>query len=234
MVAPTDPGSVLFGSTRQAILSLLFLRPDESFYLREIIRRTGRGTGSVQRELKLLTACGILRRDHHRFFRANADSPIYEPLKQIVIRTVGLGDRLRNLLNRVAGHIAIALIFGSFSRGEQHERSDVDVPVITRGDQLTPEQVSALLVHEQEQLGREINPFVLTAAEWRLKWSRGNPFIRRVFDGEKVYLIGDDDELERLAEERVAETTQAEQTGNRRSARPVRTRPQKREGQKAR
>jgi DNA-binding IclR family transcriptional regulator len=41
----------------------MFLRPDESFYLREVVRRTGCGTGSVQRGLKLLTNCGILRRD---------------------------------------------------------------------------------------------------------------------------------------------------------------------------
>lgn len=63
MVALVEPGGVLFGSTRQAILALTFLRPDESFYLREIVRRTGCGTGSVQRELALLTGCGILRRD---------------------------------------------------------------------------------------------------------------------------------------------------------------------------
>src|SRR5688500_18951710 len=84
MVAPMDPGSILFGSTRQAILAMMFLRPGESFYLREIVRRSGRGTGSVQRELKLLTECGILRRDRNRFYQANPDSPIYEPLKQIV------------------------------------------------------------------------------------------------------------------------------------------------------
>jgi hypothetical protein len=75
-----------------------------------------------------------------------------------------------------------------------------------------------LLADEQEQLGREINPFVLTAAEWQLKWSMGNPFVRRVCDGEKAYLIGDDDEFKRLAEKRVAQAAPAEPAGNRRSA----------------
>ena len=88
--------------------------------------------------------------------------------------------------------------------------------------------LNALLGHEQEQLGREINPFVLTAAEWRLKWSMGNAFARRVFEGEKVYLIGDDDEFKRLAEERVAQAAPAEPAGNRRSARTGRARSQKR------
>jgi predicted nucleotidyltransferase len=234
MVAPTNPGSILFGSTRQAILALTFLRPDESFYLREIVRRTGCGTGSVQRELKLLTGSGILRRDRHRFYQANPNSPIYEPLKQIVIRTIGIGDRLRGALHPVADQIAVALIFGSFSRGEQNERSDVDVLVITTDDQLTSDQVNTLLRHDQEQLGREINPFVLTTAEWQLKWSTGNPFVRRILDGEKVYLIGDDDELGRLAEKRVAQAAPAEPAGNRRSAGVGRARSQKRAGQRTR
>src|SRR5579871_5315131 len=87
MVAPSHPGNVLFGRTRRAILSLTFLRPDETFYLREIIRRTGCATGAVQRELRLLTEAGILCRDRNRFFRANSASPVFEPLKQLVVKT---------------------------------------------------------------------------------------------------------------------------------------------------
>jgi predicted nucleotidyltransferase len=231
MVAPSDPGAILFGSTRQAILALTFLRPDESFYLREIVRRTGCGTGAVQRELKLLTHCGILRCDQRRFFHANADSPVYEPLKQIVIRTIGLGERLRNVLHRLANHIVVAFIFGSFSRGEHHQTSDVDVLVITKDDQPTSEQIGFLLGGAQEQLGREINPFVLTARQWRLKWSTDNPFVHRVFNGEKLYLIGDDDELKRLAEKRVAQAASADPAARARSAGPGRSRSQKRKGQ---
>ena len=233
MVALIEAGTVLFGGTRQAILAMMFLRPGESFYLREIVRRTGRGTGSVQRELRLLTDCGILRRDRSRFYQANPNSPIYEPLKQIVVRTIGLGDRLRNVLNRVAGHVVVAFIFGSFSRGEQHEPSDVDVLVITRDQQLTVEQVNSLLRPEQEQIGREINPYVLTADEWRKKLRMGNPFVRRVLEGEKVFLMGDGDELKRLAEKRVAQGAPADAAGNRRPARSGRARPQKRQTQRA-
>src|SRR5579859_7292992 len=108
MVAPSDPGNILFGRTRQAILALTFLRPDESFYLREIVRRTGCGAGAVQRELRLLSVSGILRRDRHLFFQANPLSPVFEPLKQIVIRTVGLGERLHAALSSVEDQIALA------------------------------------------------------------------------------------------------------------------------------
>jgi predicted nucleotidyltransferase len=234
MVAITDPGDVLFGSTRQAILALTFLRPDESFYLREIVRRTGRGTGAVQRELKLLTDCGILVRDRQRFFRANAASPVFEPLKQIVIRTIGLGDQVLRALETVADQIAAAFIFGSFSRGQQHEGSDVDILVITRDNQLSPDRVNELLAAPQEQLGREINPVVLTATEWRRKWAQGNAFVQRLLDGDKIFLIGDADELERLAEKRMAQTSPAHAAGNHRSAGAGRARSQKRKSQRTR
>jgi predicted nucleotidyltransferase len=230
MVAPVNPGAILFGSTRRAILSLTFLRPDESFYLREIVRRTGCGAGSVQRELKLLTASGILRRDRQRFFQANRDCPIYEALKQIVIRTVGLGERLGDRLRPVEDLIAIALIFGSFARGEPHDRSDVDLLVIAKDNRLSAERINELLEHEQEQLGREINPFVLTAREWRLKLRTGNAFVRRLLDGEKVYLIGDDDELKRLAEKRMAQAASAGEAGNHRPSRAGGPGSQKRQG----
>ena len=53
---------VLFGAYRRQILALLLLRPDESFYVREIARLTGVSAGSLHRELKLLTDAGLLQR----------------------------------------------------------------------------------------------------------------------------------------------------------------------------
>jgi len=234
MVAPSDPGNILFGRTRQAILALTFLRPDESFYLREIVRRTGCGAGAVQRELRLLTESGILRRDRNRFFQANPQSPVFEPLKQIVIRTVGLGERLRAALSDVEDRIATAFIFGSFARGEQHETSDVDLMVVSKDYRLSLDEITSVLRHEQAEIGREINPFVLTAVEWQNKWRSGNPFVRRVAGAEKVFLIGDADELKRLGEERMAQGALSYRAGGDRSSRPSRARSAKRKGKRVR
>src|SRR5207245_11164171 len=92
--------------------------------------------------------------------QVNPDSPVFEPLMQLVVRTAGLADRLRNALDRVAADVAVAFLFGSFARGEHRRASDVDVMVVTRDERLTLEQVASLLRDEQASLGREINPFV--------------------------------------------------------------------------
>ena len=50
---PEDPGTALFGKTRRRVLGLLFARPDESFFVREIVRRSGAAQGAIARELNL-------------------------------------------------------------------------------------------------------------------------------------------------------------------------------------
>lgn len=219
MVAPLDPSTVLFGRTRQGVLSLFFTRPDESFYLREIVRRTGCGTGAVQRELQQLTESGILQRERDRFYRVNRDSPVFEPLKQLIIRTAGLADGLRNSLSTLGRQIRVAFIFGSFADGEPHQASDVDVMIVTRDNGPSLKKFVALFRDQQISLGREINPFVLSAGELRTKLRDGNHFLGRVLKGEKVFLIGDDNELGRVAQERLAEGSPNKRLRNRRPSR---------------
>ncbi len=87
----TDPlAAVLFSKNRQAVLGLLYGHPDEQFYLREIVRAAGGGVGAIQRELRELTAAGILRRvvhGRHVYFQANHDCPVFEELRAVVLKT---------------------------------------------------------------------------------------------------------------------------------------------------
>ena len=224
MVTPHDPAGVLFGRTRQDILALLFTRPDEAFYLREIVRRTGRGVGPVQRDLSRLVAGGMVKKEKDKFYRANAESPIYEPLKQIVIRTMGVADMLCNALAGIATDIAVAFIFGSFARGGPRESSDIDLMILTRENQPTLEKISGLLHPGQMILQREINPFVLPVKEFRKKWLARNHFVLQVLAGEKTFLLGNEDDLKRLAEKRLAQKPRNQPAGDRRSSRAGRSR----------
>src|SRR4030042_3775094 len=107
---------LLLGRTRGAILALLFSHVEETFYLRQIVRASGYGLGTVQRELKLLTDAGIIRRTVHGrqvYFQANSDSPIFPEIKSLVAKTCGIGETLRNALSPMAGLIKIAFIYGS-------------------------------------------------------------------------------------------------------------------------
>src|SRR2546430_14313599 len=56
---PDGIARLLFGAVRRDVLALLYGRPEERFYLREIQRFVGAGIGPVQRELKQLTQAGL-------------------------------------------------------------------------------------------------------------------------------------------------------------------------------
>lgn len=192
--------TVLFGKTRRAVFSLLFGHTDESFYLRQIARRTNVGMGALQREVKLLSDAGIIRRSvqgKQVYYRANPDCPIFEELKRLVVKTFAVSDVLRTGLSELADRVIVAFVFGSMIRGGESAGSDVDVMVIGN---VTFAEVVSVVGPLQETLNREINPTVYPVAELREKLADGHHFLMSVLDEEKIFLIGDANELERLAE----------------------------------
>jgi predicted nucleotidyltransferase len=176
-------------------------RPDERFYLREILRAAGGGSGAVQRELKQLTEAGLVNREaqgRQVYFSANRDAPIFAELAAIVRKTAGAVDVLRASLSPLlrSGRIELAWVYGSVASGKQTAGSDVDLFVV--GDAELSEIVP-LLEGADRRLGREINATVYQAKEFRQKTKRGMPFLKRVVAGPKLFVAGDERELERLA-----------------------------------
>jgi len=198
------PGTALFGKIRRAVLSLLYARADEEFYIRQILRTIGAGHGSVLRELKRLAEAGILRRTargRQVYYQANPDSPIFPELKSLIVKTAGIGDILLNALDPLAERIKIAFIFGSIAKGEETRRSDIDLLVI--GDVSFMDVVTNLQI-AQKNTGREINPTVYPLKEFKLKIETNQHFLATILDGPKLFLIGDENELGRLAKKRLA------------------------------
>ncbi len=192
--------SGLFGKTRQAVLALLYGRADSSFYTKQILDAVKIGRGTVQRELKNLTDTGIIIREvqgRQVYYRANEKCPIFNELKSIVRKTFGVADVIRQSLETVADKIRIAFIFGSVARSADDRKSDMDVMVvgaISFGDIVT------LLSPAEEKLGREVTPVVYPVAEFKQKVKEDHYFVKTVLEGEKIFLIGDEGELRRLAE----------------------------------
>ncbi len=190
--------SGLFGKTRQMVLALLYGRVDSSFYTKQILDAVRIGRGTVQRELKNLTDTGIIIREvqgRQVYYRANAQCPIFNELMSIVRKTFGVADVFRQSLATVADKIPVVFIFGSIARSADDRKSDIDVMVvgaISFGDTVN------LLSTAEEKLGREINAVVYPIAEFKQKVRDDHHFVKTVLEGEKIFLIGDEDELARL------------------------------------
>jgi predicted nucleotidyltransferase len=191
--------SILFGDYRQKVLARLLLNPEESYHVREIARLTGTSAGTLHRELARLAHAGVLTREevgNQVRYSANRGCPIYPELASILRKTVGLGDVLKEALSGLKERLSLALVFGSVARGEEGVHSDVDLLLV--GEIGFAEAVRAL--HQaQISIGREINPVVLSPAEFRHKTKDGDSFLSNVLGGEKLFLIGDEDDLGKLA-----------------------------------
>lgn len=191
---------LLFGSVRREVLALLLGRPDERFYLREILRAVGGGSGAVQRELKQLVDAGLVRREaqgRQVYFSANRLAPIFPELRAIVEKTAGTADVLRASLAPFLqqDRIELALVYGSVASGKQTAQSDVDLMIV--GDISLAECVPAIREAERK-LGREVNPTVYPTEEFRQKLRQGAGFVQRIVDGPKLFIAGSDNDLERL------------------------------------
>jgi len=200
-----DPAVLLFGAYRRDVLALLLLHPEESRHVREIARAIGKAPGTLLRELNALAAAGVLTRKpvgNQVHFQANPACPIYEDLRSILKKTVGVADVLREALAPLRDRIRAAFVYGSVARGDERARSDLDVMVVGEagfGD------VVAALAPAQESLRREVNPNVYPALEFRKKLAAGEPFLKRVLAERKIFIVGGEDDLGKPAAHRQAQ-----------------------------
>ena len=116
-------GMGLFGKTRQAVLAFLYGHSTESFYMHQILRTVGTGSGAVQRELKHLADAGIIIREQRGrqvYYQANEKCPVFNELRNIVCGGIKRGTPL-------SGAIARAVI--NLPKGEPVARNrNITVP----------------------------------------------------------------------------------------------------------
>ncbi len=184
-----DLGSALFGKTRRAVLGLLYARPDDAFYLRQITREVGAGQGAVQRELKRLVDAGLLTREargREVHYRADRACPIFSELHGLVLKTVGLADVLRAALAPLQGKITRALVYGSQASGTATSASDIDLLVI--GTVEEPALHKAISQAER-RLARTVNYTHLAPREFTRRRRERGGFLARVLAGPTISIL---------------------------------------------
>jgi hypothetical protein len=198
-----DTLTLLLGSQGRAeVLRLLFSQPGTEIYLREIVRRSGLSPRTIQQELALLKGQELLlsRKDGNRlYYRANPEHPLFPELRALVEKTSGYQAILRSAL--ADPDIQFAFVFGSVAAGTAKAESDLDLFVI---GSIGLRKLSRLLVGCSDQVGRVINPHVVTTDEWIRKTKDRDHFVSRVLASKKVFVIGTEHDLKQLGKKRVA------------------------------
>jgi uncharacterized protein len=197
---------VLFGQIRGGVLALLYGQSDKSFYVRQIARHVNASVGAVQRELEKLAEVDLIVRTsvgNQVFYQVNQSNPVFAEMKALVGKTLGIFNILRSALEQIAEGVTIAFVYGSIARQEEKAESDIDLMII---GSIELDDVLPRLSNAETALGRTVNPTVYSVQEFKKKLDDGNHFLNAVVNGDKVFLIGNEDELRKMAGVRMAKT----------------------------
>ena len=184
-------GDALFSGVQQRVLGILFGNPDRSFFGNELQRLAGSGKGALQRELNRLEQSGLVTLravGNQKHYQANPDSPIFDELRGIAVKTFGAGDIVRQALLPLADRIDCAFIYGSVAKRTDNARSDIDLMLVS-GALGYPDVLKAVQPAEKK-LRRKINPTLYSPTELARKRTQKNAFVTRVLEQPKIFLIG--------------------------------------------
>lgn len=190
---PQSLSAALFPRTKQRVLGILYGQPERSFYLNELIKLADSGSGAVQRELATLTSSGLVsvrQVGNQKHYQANANTPIFNELRAIVQKTVGLADPLRQALQAMADQITAAFVYGSVAKRTDTASSDIDLMIIA--DDLSYGALFTALEDVSVTLGRPVNPTILSQDEFRQRIAKRESFLTRVMEQPKIWVLGED------------------------------------------
>lgn len=172
------------------MLELMLFSPEKEFYLREISRKINENTNSVRRELNQLLKANLIiqnKKDNLIFYKINKQSPIFTTLKELLLRTESLGSHLREILSKTE-NIKLALVFGSFAKNEETEKSDIDLLIV---GSIKEDKLIKKIRELENHLGREINYILWSEEEYQKRKETGDSFLKTILSGQKIMLIGE-------------------------------------------
>lgn len=187
----------LFSSrARVEVLKLFLFNPENSFYQRQVSVLTHQPIRGVQREIEKFLAIGLIEssvQGNRIYYKARKQCPIFKELKNILFKSVGIAESLKEGLK--GGKIDVAFIYGSYAKGEENISSDIDLMVIGN---ISSKELAGVLSEQKRELMREMNYAVFSAKEFSERVKKKDHFITSVLKEKKIFIVGGDNELKAI------------------------------------
>lgn len=120
---------------KEKLLNVFFENPRKKFHIREIARLTKLNPNTVSKFIKELIKENLLIKDKTKVtfnVWANLENPNFFFERRIYnIEKIYYSD-LINFLIKEYNHPDAIILYGSYSRGENFEKSDIDIAIITK------------------------------------------------------------------------------------------------------
>jgi len=178
---------------RNKILLHFFTNTDDEMYLREMALILKEDPGNLSKELSKLEKEGIFKsqfRGKQKYFFLNKTYPLFNELKSIIFKTIGIKGSLQNIINETSGVIS-AFIYGSFATGEENASSDIDLCLIVKDSVFNENNFISKINDFEKTISREINYIYYSEDEWEKQVNENDSFIINIKMGPKIVLKGD-------------------------------------------
>jgi predicted nucleotidyltransferase len=188
----TKPPAVLpiFRSDLQARLLAALLLERTPVTARELLDRLETTSTTLHRELGRLEQAGLIEHElvgRTRRYQPAFDSPLYEPLLQLMQRTLGVEPMLSHRLLEIPG-VEVAAIFGSWAAGDATVDSDIDLLVVGDVDR---EELLFVVQSVEYETAREIDVTAYRREELDRRLAEGSGFLRTILNGPLTLLVGE-------------------------------------------
>ncbi len=152
------------------VLALILEKPNKEFYIRGIAKKLKISPSTAKLSVDKLKKQGLIVEKTSpvvRMFRANMESNLVQERKKIknldMIKRSDILDKIQNPIS--------AILFGSFAKGTNDEKSDIDILIITNNKK----PINLLDIK-----GYELQIIQLTPLEWKEKAKGDKPFYQEI------------------------------------------------------
>lgn len=151
-------GELITSKTRLRLLVKFFVSQANKGYLNGLASEMGESTNSIRKELNHLYGAGYLqknKRDNKVEYNVNINHPLYETLKNVVYKHLGLEDIVETVLERM-GDVEQILIAGDYAKGIDSG----NIEVIIVGSEINFKYISQLEEKIEDLISRRVSFFL--------------------------------------------------------------------------
>ena len=148
-------GELITSKTRLRLLIKFFVSQANSGYLNGLATEMGESTNGIRKELNHLQEAGYLQKlkvNNKIEYKANTNHPLFETLRKVVFKHLGLEDLVEEVLERM-GNVDQIILIGDYAKG--NDSGLIEVFLI--GQDLNMEYISQLEDKIEDLIGRKVS-----------------------------------------------------------------------------
>lgn len=185
---------IIPSKTRRKILELFFHHPNDSFYLRKIVREVSEEVNAVKRELDILSDEKVLHKEKRLnkvFYTLNKNFTFYDEFLRMFSKTGKLASSIYKNHGKI-GKIRFVALSTKFAKKLPIKEDEIYLLCV--GVIVAPE-IEAIVGDIEEDFGRGVNYTIMTDEEFVYRKKNNDPFVWRFLKHPKIMLIGTEEEL---------------------------------------